>query len=229
MRFGDDIQRLREDAGVSLAQLGRAAGIDSSYLARVERGAASPSIETIVRLGLALGADASIRLYPTTGPSIRDRHQTPIADSLIRALHPRWRPYPEIAVRHPSRGWIDLGLHDAIAGHFVATEIQSELRRLEQLIRWSGAKADSIRSWDGWTHLGAEPRVSRLLVIRETRANRAVVQEASAVLRASYPGHAHAALDALSGAGDWPGSSLLWAVRDRSNAGRYRLAVRPWA
>jgi transcriptional regulator with XRE-family HTH domain len=185
--FGQDVRRLREDAGVRRSELARAASIDPSYLTEIEDGVARPSLETCARLSLALGADLSQRLYPTTGPAIRDRHQSAIVEATLRALHPRWRAFSEIAVQRPSRGWIDLGLHDAKASVFVATEIQSELRRLEQLVRWSEAKAAALRSWDGWTHLGNEPTVSRLLIVRETRTNRAIAHDHPALAPNSVP------------------------------------------
>jgi transcriptional regulator with XRE-family HTH domain len=224
--LGEDLRRLREDAGVSRAALARAAGLDASYVARIENGTASPSIETAARLILALGADPAFRLYPATGSPIRDRHQTPIASALVDALHPRWRPYAEINVHRPARGWIDLGLLDTARPCVVATEIQSEMRRVEQLLRWSRAKADSLPSWDGWTHLGGGTLISQLLVIRETRANRLVAAAAAPLLRTAYPANPHAALESLTRGFPWPGSAILWAVRDRGNAGMYRIAVR---
>jgi transcriptional regulator with XRE-family HTH domain len=222
--FGEEVRRLREDAGLIRAALARAAGIDASYLADIENGAARPSIETCLRLTMALGADLPLRLYPTTGPSVRDRHQSPIAEALLAALHPRWKAFTELATRRPSRGWVDMGLHDARASVFVATEIQSELRRIEQLIRWSDAKADSLPSWDGWRLLGEPPVISRLLIVRETRSNRELAAEFRRLLRTAYPADATDALAALSGPDNWPGPALLWAARDR--AGGYRLVVR---
>ena len=48
--------------------------------------------------------------------------------------------------------------------------MQSELRRLEQMVRWQAEKAESLPSWEGWPHLGEEPAiVSRLLIVRRTR------------------------------------------------------------
>ena len=147
---------------------------------------------------MALGADLSIRLYPNTGPSIRDRHQAGILEALLTSKHPRWHAYPEVGVRRPSRGWIDAALHDPRERTLVATEIQSELRRLEQLIRWSGEKAASLPSWDRWPALGEEPEVSQLLVVRDTRATRAVAREFGRVLRAAFPAHPDDALAALT-------------------------------
>jgi transcriptional regulator with XRE-family HTH domain len=168
LAIGADLAGLRSDAGLTAAALGRGAGVDPSYVRRIEKGAAEPSITTYARLSVALGADLSLRLYPQSGPSIHDRHQAPIVEALLGAVHSRWRPYPEIAVRRPARGWIDVGLHDPRAAVFVAAEIQSELRRVEQLIRWSEEKVQALPSWEGWAHLGAMTSVSKLLVVRET-------------------------------------------------------------
>jgi transcriptional regulator with XRE-family HTH domain len=225
--FGADVRRLREDAGVRRSELARAAGLDPSYVTEIEDGVARPSFETCVRLSLALGADLSSRLYPTTGPAIRDRHQAAIVEATLRALHPRWKAFTEVAVQRPSRGWIDMGLYDHAANLFVATEIQSDLRRLEQLIRWSEAKAAALPSWDGWVHLGDQPLVSRLLIVRNTRTNRTVAHDHRQLLRTAFPADGELALDAIRRHDAWPGAAILWATRDRAAPGRYRIAARP--
>ena len=113
--LADDIRRLREDAGATRRQLAAEAGIDDAYVGRIEDGSERPSLDTYAKLALALGSDLSARLYPNTGPAIRDRHQARITEALIGILHARWKPYPEVGVRRPSRGWVDLVLHDARA------------------------------------------------------------------------------------------------------------------
>lgn len=221
-----DISRLRDDAGLSRAELSRGSGVDSSFLARIEGGTASPSFETYALLAAALGADLSVRLYPNTGPTIRDQHQARILEALLALVHPRWRAYPEIAVRRPSRGWIDVALHDPRSRIILATEIQSELRRLEQLIRWSGEKAASLPSWEGWPHLGEAPAVSQLLIVRDTRATRSIAREFRRTLQAAFPAHPEDALTALSGVAPWPGPSLLWATGSTSGPRAVRIVVR---
>jgi transcriptional regulator with XRE-family HTH domain len=165
-----DLRRLREDAGIPVRALATAAGLSHTYTARVPTGTERPTLEAYERLAAVLGSDLSVRVYPNTGPAIHDRHQAPILECLLRERHPRWRPFTEIAVQRPSRGWIDAGLHEPREHVLVATEIQGALPRLEQLIRWSAAKAESLPSWDGWGRLGDEPTISRLLVVRRTRA-----------------------------------------------------------
>ncbi len=220
-KLAEDLLRLRGDAGVSQAQLARASHVDRRYLARIESGQERPSIETYQRLATGLGADLSTRLYPNTGPAIRDRIQARILDLVLERAHPRWVRYGEVRVNQPATGWIDLLLHDPAARVAVASEIQSELRRLEQLIRWSTEKADALPSWDGWTHLGDQPAISRLLLVRRTRATRAVVTEHARQLRLAYPAHPDDAIASLTGTAQWPGPALVWVVLDGA---RSRLA-----
>jgi transcriptional regulator with XRE-family HTH domain len=221
-RLVDDLRRLCTDAGVSTRALAAQSGLDRGYVAAVLRGEASPTIEAYASLGAALGSDLSARYYPNTGPAIRDRHQAPILEGLLGSLHPRWRPYPEVRVREPGRGWIDVVLHDARARLAIATEIQSELRRLEQMIRWSEEKAASLSSWSGWAALGDEPAISRLLLVRRTRATRAVATEFARQLALAYPAHPDDAVAALTGTAPWPGPALVWV---RSGGGGVHFAT----
>jgi transcriptional regulator with XRE-family HTH domain len=212
--LAEDIDRLRTDAGLTVAALSRAAGVDRGYLHRVLAGTERPSHETYARLAVAVGADLVSRLYPDTGPLVRDRHQARILEALLRAVHPRWQVHTEVAVRRPSRGWIDAVLHDPREGMAVAVEIQSELRRLEQVVRWSAEKAASLPSWDGWASVGADTRISNLLVVRRTRASKAAASAFVGQLRVAYPAHPDDALAALTGTAPWPGAALIWSVID---------------
>src|SRR3954470_8761409 len=140
----EQLVRLADDAGVSVVHLASAAGVARSHVARVMNGEASASFAVYQRLGAVLGADLSIRYFPNTGPAIRDRWAAPMLEALLAVRHPRWAAYTEVAVRRPSRGWIDLALHEPREQVLLASELQSELRRLEQLIRWHAAKADPL-------------------------------------------------------------------------------------
>ena len=216
----EDLVRAREDAGISRLRLASAAGISRRYVDLIEAGGASPSIEVYQRLASALGADLSTRIYPNTGPAIRDRHSARILELTLTVLHPRWTRFGEAAVRQPSRGWIDLVLLEPVERTLVASEIQSELRRLEQLIRWSGEKADSLPSWDGWMQLRDRPSISRLLLVRRTRTTQAVAREFARQLRLAYPAHPDDALAALTGTAPWPGPAMVWV---ELNGARSRL------
>jgi transcriptional regulator with XRE-family HTH domain len=211
---------MREDAGLARAALARAAGVDTAFLSRIEGGRAKPSMETYARLAAPLGADLVARLYPSTGPTIRDRHQARILEGLLRQLHPRWRPYTEVAVRRPARGWIDAALHDQATGSVVAVEIQSALHRLEQLVRWSMDKAASLPSWDGYDRIGPVVSTSQLLVVRSTRTTREIARQFARQLEVAFPAHPEDAIAALTGTHAWPGPALIWVELGRGGSVR---------
>lgn len=211
-----DIRRAREDAGLSLSRVADAAGVSKSHLHAIESEASEPSLETLARVGGALGLDLSVRYYPGTGPLLRDHFQAAIIEELLCIRHARWQPMPEVWVTRPVRGVIDLVLDAAPASNvpsepLIATEAQSELRRLEQQIRWAHAKAEALGEARG------QP-VSQLLLLRNTRATRAVVGEHAKIVRAAYPAASAAAYAALTTARPWPGSALLWADVDHGRA-----------
>ena len=214
-----DLRRLREDAGITRVALAREAGVHPSMITRIEQGTVNATLETYGRLAAALGADLAARVYPNTGPRLRDRHQVRMAELLLASLHRRWRATPEVAVHRPARGWIDVVLSDAAAGSLVASELESGLYRIEQLLRWSRAKAESLESAAGWSAWSGSEAVSRLLVIRWTRSNREAASAARRTLHEAYPADPRDAFEALTGTAPWPGPAMLWARLDGPEPG----------
>lgn len=210
------------DAGISHAALAREAGISPGYLADILAGKERPSLETYARLAVPLGADLATRLYPNTGPTIRDRHQARILEHLLEVRAPRYRAWTEVGVTRPARGWIDVVFEDERDARLIATEIESDLRRIEQAVRWGREKADSLPSWTRWPAIAAvgPPAVSQLLVIRRTRANRRLAGDFARQLALAYPAHPEDALAAVTGTAPWPGAALVWA---RVEPARVRL------
>jgi transcriptional regulator with XRE-family HTH domain len=212
--IGDMIRGLREDGSLTQAAVAAAAGIDRSHLARIEAGSREPSLEVLAAIGSVLGADVSLRLYPTTGPRIRDRLQAPMGEALLRALHSRWTPMPEIPVFRPARGVIDFVLGDRHGAVLVATELHSELRRLEQQIRWHREKEASLPSSVAWRAPAPdrpEPATSRLLVLRSSAALIELARTYEDTLRAAYPARTPDVVAALTSAtAPWPGAGIAW-------------------
>lgn len=211
---GDMVRRAREDEGVSIRALGRAAGLDPSHLARAERGEHALSQDALVALATALGRDVSWRLYETGSPLVRDRLSLPMFDALLSILHGRWRPPRlEVQVTRPARGVIDAVLQDRLTADIVATEGHSLLHSVEAQLRWAGAKADSLPSARGWpwTDRVSEPRIGRLLLLRSCEATHHVVGSYPSLFAAAYPAPPDQAYAALAGGTDpWPGSAILW-------------------
>ena len=212
LQISEDLRRLRTESGVSLSRLSVVVGVHKSYLARIEAGQARPSLEILTAIGIALGADLGLRYFSGTGPRLHDRFQAAMTETLLRSIDPRWRPELEVPVSVPARGVIDLVLTDRSSHVTLATEVYSELRRLEQQIRWSAEKAEGLAGRLRMADPGATARdVSRLLVLRSTVATRDVARRFAATLGTAYPAQTRDVTLALTSPdAPWPGSGIVW-------------------
>lgn len=215
--IGDDLARLIHDAGATRARVARAASVDRTYVGRIESGEANPSLDTLVALGAALGADVSVRLYAGTGPRLTDRHQARMVEAVLAGLAPVWRPYLEVPVWRPVRGVIDSVFERSDMPCLVIGEFISRLARVEQELRWSAEKVASIASADILRDR-AVPPTSRLLVLRSTAANRELARRFEATMRTAYPARSAEAVQALSVGHRWPGDALIWIRIDGDRA-----------
>jgi hypothetical protein len=107
---------------------------------------------------------------------------------------------------------------DQRAGLLVAAEFHSQLRRLEQQIHWARDKADSLGStWLAELVVGGSTRtatVSRLLVLRSTRATRMLATQFESTLAAAYPARTLDLMSSLTSEAAWPGAGIVWIRLD---------------
>lgn len=185
--IGAEIRRMRADAGLTQRRLAAMADIDHGFLSLIERGLREPSLAVLVAIATALGGTVNVRFYPGTGPRLTDPIQARITEALVRVLHPRWTRMLEVPVYRPARGVIDLVAHDQGANVVVAAEVQSQLRRLEQQLRWSNEKAASLPSAEFWPFADPAPRIERLLILRSTQTNRELASRFSETLATAFP------------------------------------------
>ena len=153
--IGHDFRQSREDQGIGQRTLARAAGIDPGHLARIESGTVAASLEVLERIAACLGGEVGVRYFPSAGSPLRDRIQAPIVETLLGLLHPTWKPFVEVVVHRPARGVIDVVLARPNEGTVVAVEVHSQIRRLEQLLRWSNLKRESLPTAELWPYLAA--------------------------------------------------------------------------
>ena len=210
--LGDECRQARLDAGLSLRALSRVTGLDASHLRRIELADRDASLDAAVAIATALGRDLSLRLFPSSGPRIRDHVQARMIEALLEVLDPRWLARLEVPVYHPVRGVIDVVLQERETHALLAGEGHSQIRAAEQQLRWAAEKADALPSARGrpWADLLEPPPVSRLLLLRSTEATRAVVRSLPATFRAAYPGPTRDAYRALTTSERWPGSAIVW-------------------
>ena len=215
-RLGEDLERLRLDAGATKAAVATRAGVDPSFYGRIEAGAAHASLETLTALAAVLGGEVSVRLYGGSGPRLTDRHQARMEEAVIRRLAPVWRPHLEVAVWRPARGVIDLVLGRQDDPLLVVTEFESTLTRIEARIRWMAEKAQSIGS-SALVGDRPTPTTSRSLVLRSTAANRDVAREFAGVLATAFPARTADAVASLVDGAPWPGPAIVWVRIDGDN------------
>lgn len=211
--IGNDILRIRTDSAASQSQVAREAGIDRSHVARIEAGTTNASLETLVALATAMGADLSVRFFPGSGPRITDRHQARMIEALLRGLSPAWRPHVEVPVFRPARGFVDAVFERTDRPLLVVSEAQSNLPRLEQQIRWAAEKAASIGSSD-LVGPGPTPATSKLLILRSTASTRDLARTFESTLRAAYPARSRDAVASLLEGAVWPGDAIIWVRID---------------
>lgn len=58
--FGEAVATMRREASISQESLALSAGVDRSYLGKIERGEGAPNIVAVVRISAALGCSAAV-------------------------------------------------------------------------------------------------------------------------------------------------------------------------
>lgn len=207
--IGNDLLRIRTDLAATQAQVAREAGIDRSHLTRIEAATTNASVETLISVATALGADVSVRIYPGSGPRLTDRHQARMLEMLLRRLAPVWRAHLEVPVFRPARGFVDAVFERIDHPLLIVSEAQSTLPRLEQQIRWAAEKAASMGSSD-LVGPGRIPAISKLLILRSTASTRELARTFQATLRAAYPARSSDAVASLVEGAHWPGDAIIW-------------------
>jgi len=204
---------LRSERGVSQIELAIASGVDRAHLSRVERARAAASIDVLVAVAANLGADVSIRLFPTAAPGLRDRTQAPMVEALVKRLHPSWRSQLEVPVPD-ARGVIDLVLRRRDGTLAIACEAHSQLRSIDLVVRRLHEKTLAL----GRLEPGPTTTVSSILLVRSTEATRRIVRLHAAMLAGTFPGRHADAIRALTDEGTWPGPTLLWVKVEATSA-----------
>jgi transcriptional regulator with XRE-family HTH domain len=182
--LGAELRNARLAAGLSLADVSRAAGLSKAEVSRVERSLASwVSVETVSLVAVVVGLRPSIRLYPD-GSSLRDSAHEALLARLRRELPGtlEWRVEVPLPIPGDRRAWdATIRAH----GWWIAVEAETRIHDLQALERRLALKRRD----------GGEPCM--ILLINDTRPNRAALATARESLRAEFPLEAREILGAL--------------------------------
>nr|WP_237467594.1 helix-turn-helix transcriptional regulator [Leucobacter chromiireducens] len=91
MKIGQRVRSARQRLGISLEDLGELAEVSWTSIGKIERGAQSPNVETIVRLATALDVEPGTFLTGVTSDDYGQRPHRLTARDLINARAARDR------------------------------------------------------------------------------------------------------------------------------------------
>ena len=193
--IGEEFREARLRAGMNQRELGLLAGTSHTTVSRIELGSAGRiPFETLVVIATILGLDLPLRAFPSGAP-IRDAAQSALLARFRACLAPTLQWQAEVPLRVPGdrRAW------DAVVSDRawrVPVDAESRLRDVQACSRRTALK----RRDDGADVV--------ILLVADTRHNRAVLRLASPDLVADYPLSGREALAAL-GCGERPKGSAV--------------------
>jgi transcriptional regulator with XRE-family HTH domain len=197
-----ELKGARLNAALSQMDVSNAAGMSRPQYGRIERGLSPQvSIATLCRIAAVLGLDASLRFYPAGDP-IRDAPQLALLERLHARCHPTltWRtevPFPRSG---DPRAWdaVIRGFSSPTGHQHVRGAIEAETRPVD--VQALDRKL-ALKERDG----GADWLI---LLLADTRHNRALLAGPGATLKARFPLDGRRALELL-GAGVDPGANAV--------------------
>lgn len=199
--LGSDLRSARVSAGLTLEDVGRAAGLSASTVGRIERSRhEAVTVVQLARIGAIVGLDVRIRAYPGPDP-IRDAAQTALLSRFRERLHPdlTFRTEVPLPIANDLRAWDGMisGLRSSDEHHrIMPTEAETRIHDVQAQFRRIELKARDAEI----EHF--------VVVILDTAANREAIDAARAALADRFPIGARRALAAL-GRGEHPGGSAL--------------------
>jgi len=191
--LGRELCMARLTLGLTMAQVGRAAGVSGQQVSRLEHGMLRRfDAVTLSRALAAVGLVLSMRAFPT-GVPIRDAGYVALLDRVRKRLESAWRWHLEVpvSVGPDRRTWDAVAILGPLR---VAFEAETRLYDVPAQVRQIVAKFAA----------GSVERV--ILVLADTRHNRAVLAEVRELLRADFPLDTKAVMAALA-AGRDPGAN----------------------
>lgn len=192
LRMGDEARAARLTAGLSLSTVGHAAGVSPAQVSRLERGLVRRvDLVVFARVLACVGLDLGLNAFAAGSP-LRDRAHLALTSRFLARISPVWRRALEARVAGPDdpRRW-DLRLDGPTS---IGVEFETRLYDVQAQVRRARSKQDASE-------------VTRLLlVVADTRHNRAVLREVRSLLADDFPLDTRAVMRALA-AGRDPGAN----------------------
>lgn len=177
MRIGAEIRTARGIAGFSVAAASARAGIADSTWRRIERGAPGASVATLCAMTDAVGRDFVAQAYPGGELPLRDTGQLELAQAIAVMASRAWTANLEVPAGDHGEA-IDLVLWGP--GEIMAVEIERLMLDAQAQVRRLTLKRD-------WLAARHRRPVRLVVIVEDTRRNRAAMAPHLSVLRMSFP------------------------------------------
>jgi transcriptional regulator with XRE-family HTH domain len=193
---GREIRLARIGAGLSMRDVGAAAGVSRTKVWRIERShAPEVSLPAVSRVAAAVGLEASLRLFPAGDP-IRDAAHVVLLGRLRARINGdlRWRTEVPLPTAGDLRAW-DATI--AGLGFVIGVEAETRIRDIQAV-----ARRVNLKQKDGeLDHV--------ILLVADTKANRLALRLGAADLRNAFPIAQRDCLRVLRDGREPGGSSII--------------------
>lgn len=169
-----DLRDARLAAGLSQVAVARAVHLSPQWVSRLERGDGATYVMQLARWGAAVGLDISLRAFPT-GAALRDAGQLRVLARARAAIGDKWNWRTEVPVAADPR---DRRAFDAVIAHGGCRI------GLEAIVRLTDAQAQARAALLKQEAAGLDRIV---LVLAQTRRNRAALAAAAPTLAPAFP------------------------------------------
>lgn len=204
-RLAAEIRNARAIEGMTVRQVARRAGVAASTEARIEVGDSGVAVSTLSAVAEAVGLDLVLRAYPGRKPSLRDTGQLELAEALIARAHAALKPEFELIVGSHGES-IDTAFFGA--SEIVAAELERLILDFQDQYRRADRKGEALAA------LHQRP-VRLILVIEDTRTNRAAVERHMPLVRSALPAGSREIFASLAAGKPIGRDGLLWIRRRR--------------
>ena len=165
-------------AGLSQAQLAALAGVSQRAVSSAEQADGDVSLDARCRLAAACGHELGWHLYPVATVRLRDSGQMELAQVIVSAAHPDWRPRLEVPIAPGDARAADLLLVGPTGT--VHIEIERALVDFQAQLRSAQVKREALAARE-------EKPIRLVIAVPDTKATRARLAPFAALIGQVMP------------------------------------------
>ena len=177
-QIGRELRIARLAVGLTQRAVGKRAGLSQSAISQIERATRGFAIGAYSRAVAAVGHELSVRVFPKSSVSLRDRGQLELAQRIVAAVSPSWECRLEVPVSPDGLRAADLLCSGA--NELCMVEIFRSMADLQAQLRPAQLKRETLAS--------RHSRPVRLIIaVPDTASSRRALRELARLLERTMP------------------------------------------